>query len=215
MNTERGAARRGRAAKVSMVAAAALLAGGLAAAGTVPARAATAGTATAAPAAASQPLLREGSRGAAVTDWQATLNKLAAKGMPSQPKIAADGIFGPKTKAATQAFQRWAHISADGIVGVQTRAVAATALSSAALDPDPHLKPVLREGSRGAAVRDWQATVNKLAAAGKPGQATIAADGIFGPKTKAATQAFQRWAHISADGIVGVQTYTAAAKAAG
>ncbi len=35
-------------------------------------------------------------------------------------------------------------------------------------------------------------------------------DGIFGPKTKAATQAFQRWAHIGADGIVGVNTYAAA-----
>jgi peptidoglycan hydrolase-like protein with peptidoglycan-binding domain len=135
--------------------------------------------------------------------------------MPSQPKIAADGIFGPKTKAATQAFQRWAHITADGIVGSQTRAVAATALSSASLDPNPHLKPVLREGSRGAAVTEWQSTLNKLAAAGKPSQPKIAADGIFGPKTKAATQAFQRWAHITADGIVGVQTYTAAAKALG
>jgi peptidoglycan hydrolase-like protein with peptidoglycan-binding domain len=114
--------------KVTAAAAAALLAGGLAAAGTVPARAATADTAPAASVAASQPVLREGSRGAAVTEWQSTLNKLAAKGMPSQPKIAADGIFGPKTKAATQAFQRWAHITADGIVGVQTYTAAAKAL---------------------------------------------------------------------------------------
>jgi murein L,D-transpeptidase YcbB/YkuD len=215
MSTTRGRARRARLAKATAAAAAALMAGGIATAAMTPARAATAGPATAASATTQQPLLREGSRGAAVSDWQATLNKLAAKGMPKQAAIATDGIFGPKTKAATQAFQRWAHITADGIVGSQTRAVAATALGSASMDPKPHTKPVLREGSRGAAVSDWQATLNKLAAAGKPAQATVAADGIFGPKTKAATQAFQRWAHITADGIVGVDTYTAAAKALG
>lgn len=215
MSTIRGSARRGRVAKTTAVAAAALLAGGIATAAAVPARAAPADQATAVSAAAQQPLLREGSRGAAVSDWQATLNKLAAKGMPSQAKVAVDGIFGAKTKAATVAFQRWAKITADGIVGPQTRAVAATALGSASLDPKPHTKPVLREGSRGAAVKDWQATLNKLAAAGKPAQAKVAEDGIFGPKTKAATVAFQRWAHIAADGIVGVDTYTAAAKALG
>lgn len=48
-----------------------------------------------------------------------------------------------------------------------------------------------------------------------PAEAKVAVDGIFGPKTKAATQAFQRWAHITVDGIVGVQTYTAAAQALG
>jgi peptidoglycan hydrolase-like protein with peptidoglycan-binding domain len=105
-----------------------MLAGGLATAAAAPARAGTAAEATTAAAAVDQPVLREGSRGAAVQDWQATLNKLTAKGMPSQATIAADGIFGPKTKAATQAFQRWAHITADGIVGVQTYTAAAKAL---------------------------------------------------------------------------------------
>ena len=56
------------------------MAGGIAAAAAVPARAATVGPDTAATAAAQQPLLREGSRGAAVSDWQATLNKLAGPG---------------------------------------------------------------------------------------------------------------------------------------
>ena len=216
MNTMWENARRVRRTKVTAAVVATVLAAGLAAtAAALPARAADAGSAAAVATTASQPLLREGSRGAAVQHWQATLNKLADKGMPAQPKIAADGIFGPKTKAATVAFQKWAHITADGIVGPQTRAVAATALSSTALDPNPHLKPVLRQGSVGAAVQDWQATLNKLAAASKPGQAAIPADGIFGPKTKTATVAFQKWAHITADGIVGMQTYTAAAQALG
>lgn len=128
MGTIQGSTRRGRLTKVTAIGAAALMTGGVAAAVAIPARAATSGSATAVTVAAQQPLLREGSRGAAVTDWQTTLNKLAAKGTPSQAKITADGIFGPKTLAATQAFQRWAHISVDGIVGVNTYTAAAKAL---------------------------------------------------------------------------------------
>lgn len=60
---------------------------------------------------------REGTIGTAVRDWQATLNMLAARGTTSQPQLAVDGVFGPRTRAATQAFQRWANIAADRIVG--------------------------------------------------------------------------------------------------
>ena len=215
MSTTGGSARRRPLVKATAAGAAVLMAGGIAVTVAMPARAAAAAPATVATASAQQPLLREGSRGAAVSDWQNTLNKLAAKGTPAQAKIAVDGIFGPNTKAVTQAFQRWAGIAADGIAGPQTRAASVVALSSAALDPNPHLKPVLHQGSRGAAVSDWQATLNKLAAAGKPAHVKIAVDGIFGPNTKAATQAFQQWAHITVDGIVGVNTYAAAARALG
>ena len=128
MSTIRGSTRRGRATKATAAAVAVLMAGGIAAAVAVPARAATAGPAQAATVAAQQSVLREGSRGAAVSDWQSTLNKLAAAGKAAQPKVAVDGIFGAKTKAATLAFQRWAHIGANGIVGVQTYTAAAQAL---------------------------------------------------------------------------------------
>jgi peptidoglycan hydrolase-like protein with peptidoglycan-binding domain len=121
--------RKGRLARISIVAAVPLVAGGAYAASVAaPALAANAAPAPAASAAASQPLLQEGSRGSAVQDWQAMLNKLAAKGMPSQAQIAQDGIFGPKTKAATQAFQRWAPMTDDGIAGPQTYTAAARAL---------------------------------------------------------------------------------------
>lgn len=121
-------ARRRPLVKATAVGAAALMAGGIAVAVATPARAAAATPATVATASAQQPLLREGSRGAAVSDWQNTLNKLAAKGTQAQAKIAVDGIFGPNTKAATQVFQQWAHVTVDGIVGVNTYAAAARAL---------------------------------------------------------------------------------------
>ena len=123
MNTLRRVAHAGRQAGANAV---------MAEPRTVPTRLATADWVRTMSAATRLPL-REGSRGTEVRNWQATLNRLADVGMPSQPKIAVDGIFGPRTKTATRIFQRWAHITADGIVGPKTRAMAATTLSSAAL----------------------------------------------------------------------------------
>jgi peptidoglycan hydrolase-like protein with peptidoglycan-binding domain len=202
---------RGRLTTASAVVAAIVAAGSL----TATAAYAATPSVTAPALSVNQPILHEGSQGPAVKNWQALIDQLAARGEPSQPAIAVDGIFGPMTKAATENFQRWAHIIVDGIVGPQTRASASLAVSSAALDTRSHLKPTLSEGSQGAAVKDWQATLDKLASQGKPSQPAIAVDGIFGPKTKAATENFQRWAHLTANGIVGVDTYGAAAQSGG
>jgi hypothetical protein len=75
--------------------------------------------------AAAKPL-REGSRGTEVRDWQATPSKLSATGMPSRPKIAMDGTFGPKAKTATHIFQRSVHVAADGIASWTCRYFNAT-----------------------------------------------------------------------------------------
>ncbi len=73
------------------------------------------------------PLLHTGSRGAAVRVWQIDIDRTADK-VPGIPHIAKDGTFGPRTAAATRAFQRYAHIRVDGIVGPQIRAAMQTAL---------------------------------------------------------------------------------------
>ena len=62
----------------------------------------------------SQPVLRRGSKGSAVTELQ---NRLAALGFSPG---AADGIFGSLTEGAVKSFQRSRGIPADGIVGSQT-----------------------------------------------------------------------------------------------
>ena len=59
------------------------------------------------------PTLREGSNGPAVRQLQTLLQQ---KGF----NLAVDGAFGPKTKAAVQAFQRSQGLVADGIVGPKT-----------------------------------------------------------------------------------------------
>ncbi|HEY3446109.1 MAG TPA: peptidoglycan-binding protein [Myxococcales bacterium] len=62
--------------------------------------------------------------------------------------------------------------------------------------------PVLKVGSSGSAVADLQ---RRLAAAGfSPGPA----DGQFGPKTDAAVRSYQRANGLSADGVVGNQTWS-------
>jgi peptidoglycan hydrolase-like protein with peptidoglycan-binding domain len=62
---------------------------------------------------ATDPMLREGDSGPAVTTLQRLLN---AKGI----NIAIDGIFGGVTRAAVVQFQKQSGIATDGIVGPQT-----------------------------------------------------------------------------------------------
>lgn len=61
----------------------------------------------------SQPKLRSGSRGSAVSTLQKQLNQHGAG-------ISVDGVFGSGTLSAVKAFQRAAGISADGVVGPNT-----------------------------------------------------------------------------------------------
>lgn len=81
-----------------------------------------------APQPASHRTIRQGSRGPEVTEAQAKLNRTGA-----EPPLAEDGIFGPKTRAATTSFQRTNGLVADGIIGPLTWA----ALDAADVLPPP------------------------------------------------------------------------------
>lgn len=62
---------------------------------------------------ATDPTLRQGDSGAAVSELQQLLN---AKGI----NITVDGVFGNATRAAVVQFQQQNGLVADGIVGTQT-----------------------------------------------------------------------------------------------
>lgn len=97
---------------------------------------------------------------------------------------------------------------------VTTGALAAPALASA---PAPTAvqaataDPLLRQGMRGAAVRDWQRVLDRAVVAGVVEASRVRADGIFGPRTRAVTLALQARAGLAQDGIVGPLTRDAVA----
>jgi hypothetical protein len=72
--------------------------------------------------------------------------------------------------------------------------------------PRPAGHPLLREGASGAEVRLAQGRLNTWGA-------RLAADGQFGPATKAATEAFQSRHAPPADGVIGPATWAALLKA--
>lgn len=103
----------------------------------LPADASVLTTASAGTAAAS-PLLRQGSRGAAVVDVQRRV------------RAAADGRFGPRTRAAVVRFQRARHLSTDGVVGPRTWAALRGAAPSRTASSSA--RTAAASSSRGAAV---------------------------------------------------------------
>jgi peptidoglycan hydrolase-like protein with peptidoglycan-binding domain len=147
---------------------------------------------------AAEPTLTQGSSGRAVTDLQEAL--VNAGFNPN----GVDGSFGPGTRNAVVAFQRAHGLTADGVVGPNTWRNLAAA-SNAAPASSGGGSPVLHQGDTGTAVAELQ---RELAA---DGFSAGAADGIFGSGTLAAVERFQGAQGLSADGVVGNQTWGALA----
>ena len=103
-----------------------------------------------------------------------------------------DGVAGPATRAATEAFQRKAGLPADGIAGPRTRA---------ALGPLGHPLFGRRHLVRGDF--GWDVSVLQFLLH------MPAIDGYLGPTTERALRRWQRHAGLSPDGIAGPATLTA------
>ncbi|MEU2840806.1 N-acetylmuramoyl-L-alanine amidase [Streptomyces sp. NPDC007076] len=130
---------------------------------------------------------QSGSTGAQVTAVQQLLNDQGyAAG-------AVDGGFGPATRTAVTAYQRARGLDADGVVDARTW----TALLSAGATPS------LRQGASGDGVKRLQRALT--AALGS----TVGVDGGFGPETVTAVRGYQTSRGLTADGIVGPDTWAA------
>ncbi|HMJ37524.1 MAG TPA: peptidoglycan-binding protein [Baekduia sp.] len=130
--------------------------------------------------------LRSGSRGDAVAAAQRALG------------LAADGVFGPATRAAVRSFQKAHGLTVDGRIGPKTSA--ALGLSGSA--------------TASASTADLGASASAPAPSASVTRAVqralgLSADGVFGAKTRAAVVAYQRSHALTVDGIVGPQTLQA------
>jgi peptidoglycan hydrolase-like protein with peptidoglycan-binding domain len=125
--------------------------------------------------------------------------RLRALGQQPGP---VDGLYGPLTEAAVKRFQSSAGLAIDGIAGPQTlRALRAEW-------PQP-VGDGAGYGQQGgsAQVRAVQRRLQKA------GQRPGPVDGVFGPRTEAAVMRFQSTTGLTADGVVGANTWRALERA--
>ncbi len=162
--------------------------------------------------------LRRGSSGPNVVVVQVELNRIA-QNYPAIPKIAnVDGIFGSRTENSVRTFQEIFGLTPDGIVGPGTwyelvrLYTAVTSLSELRSQgqqfyaiqweySDPY-----SEGDRGENIRFLQYMLSVLSAY-IPQIPRVEVDGIFGPATRQAVLAAQRWFGLPQTGSVDDDTW--------
>jgi peptidoglycan hydrolase-like protein with peptidoglycan-binding domain len=140
-----------------------------------------------------QPTVKVGDSGDAVKQAQRALRRTP------NTTLEVDGHFGTLTETATKEFQQQAGLPVTGVVDAATWAAL----------PIGNPMPKLSEGSSGPAVRSLQEVLTN-GAIGLWETTPKGVDGTFGPNTEASVRAFQTWARIDADGIVGQATWDAA-----
>lgn len=166
--------------------------------------------------------VRQGDRGSSVFTLQRQLNRIT-KDYPSFGTLSPDGIFGAQMAETVKRFQRQFSLTADGVVGRQTwykisyiyvsvkdlaELTSEGETLSGALSDGTWGGVVLRTGSRGSAVEQLQFWLNTISqyVSSIP---SVTVDGSFGSRTASAVRAFQRRYGLTADGVVGENTWNA------
>ena len=162
--------------------------------------------------------LRRGSSGPNVVVIQVELNRIA-QNYPAIPKIATvDGIFGSRTEASVRAFQEIFDLTPDGIVGPGTwyalvrLYTAVTNLSELRSQGQQFYSIAWSypnsyyEGDTGNNIRLLQYMLSVLSAY-IPEIPRVEVDGIFGPATREAVIAAQRWFGLPQTGSVDAATW--------
>ena len=155
--------------------------------------------------------LRQGSSGQNVRLVQFWL-KIARTVYPSLNTLTVDGKFGAGTAAAVRRFQSYFGLTSDGVVGRTTWNKLyevyndiANRLLTASLRPGEY-PGILRRGSTGTAVRELQFYLY-LMSAYESSIPAVSIDGSFGAATENAVRAYQRFAKLTVDGVVGRTTW--------
>lgn len=162
--------------------------------------------------------LKQGSTGPNVVVVQAELNRIA-QSYPAIPKVPkADGIFGPRTETSVRRFQEIFGLQPDGIVGKATwyelvRLYTAITQLSELRSKGQQFYAVswsypnaLDQGARGKSVQQLQYMLSVISEF-IPQFPPIQIDGIFGPATRDAVLAAQRYFGIPQTGAVDRTTW--------
>ncbi len=162
--------------------------------------------------------LRVGSVGDDVRTVQIRLNRVG-ENYPAIPKIVRpDGIFSFDTENAVRVFQRAFNITVDGVVGKNTwytlqnayfavrRLTELDAEGISLEEVTQQFPSVLRRGSSGLGVISLQYYIRYLSAYYNT-IPSVESDGIFGEATEAAVRDLQTTFGLTADGVVGRETW--------
>ena len=162
--------------------------------------------------------LRRGSSGPNVVVIQVELNRIS-QNYPAIPKIEnVDGIFGSRTEASVRAFQEIFDLTPDGIVGKATwyalvRLYTAVTKLSELRSQGQRFYAIsweypngLRQGDRGDKVRHLQYMLSVLSSYIRQ-IPPLTVDGVFGPNTRDAVLAAQRFFGLPETGIVDERTW--------
>ena len=157
-------------------------------------------------------VLRRGSTGENVSLAQYLLTS-AADFYESVNPINVDGIFGPNTESATKAFQTSQSLTADGIIGPLTwsklyRIYYSINNSITSVGSTAYPGTSLSVGSVGSNVALIQRYLNYIATY-FPSINQLTIDSRFGNATAASVIRFQQLFGLTADGIVGRNTWNA------
>jgi len=144
-------------------------------------------------ASAASVLLKEGSKGSAVTELQKNLKKLGYL------QAEATGYYGELTEAAVRNLQRKYGLAVDGIVGPSTLSLIER-LTGSTSDRGSGTTSVLKKGARGNDVSSLQNNLKRL------GYLNVNATGYYGDLTVAAVKKLQSQYGLEADGIAGPKT---------
>ncbi|MDR3021324.1 MAG: peptidoglycan-binding protein [Clostridiales bacterium] len=173
-------------------------------------------------------VVRQGAKGADVVHLQFLLNYIGEFYDEIIPPVQ-DNVFGSSTTDAVKAFQKRFGLTSDGIVGPgtwsklyevyknlqNTTAPPTTTTPPTTKPPTTTTHPfpgyILRQGQTGENVRTLQKLLNNSRKK-YPSVPQISADAIFGSGTLNAVKAFQHNAGLTADGLVGRNTWAALAK---
>ena len=162
--------------------------------------------------------LRRGSTGAAVVTVKTMLNRVS-QSYPAIPKLwPVTRVFDRETEEAVRVFQSTFDLAVDGVVGKATwyklvylyvglnRLSELVSLGQQFQSFSFQYPGLLRQGDRGSDVSVLQYML-ALVAEFDPVLTVIQVDGVYGARTAQAVREYQRSRKLTADGVVGEETW--------